>query len=176
LLELGRISEGWRDSQLAVTLLEGIEPDQVVTEAAIKARGILCRALALLLDEPRGAEQAEDWIARATDSAEEALAMVRSSDYRGIWIADLVRYGARIYRVCQPHFLGEFIREWMSPDGPLAGNEALKCEMANELLLARADLERRVRLNPHDTEWVQRAIGTLLSLQLAENELGMSPG
>ncbi len=176
MLELGRIFDGWRDSQMAVSLLEGLEPAEVVTEAGIKARGILCRALALLLDEPRGAEQAVDWIARATDSAEEALAMARESNYRGIWVADLVRYGARIYRICQPHFLGEFIREWTTSDGPLAGNEALKCEMANELLLARADLERRVRQFPHETERVERAITTLLSLQLAEAELAMDPG
>ncbi|MES2657232.1 MAG: tetratricopeptide repeat protein [Verrucomicrobiota bacterium] len=174
LLDTGRTIDGWTDAQMAVTFLEGLEPVPVVTEAAIQARGILCRALALLLDEPRGAGQAEDWIALATDAAEEALALVHSSGYRGVWVADLVRYGARIYRICQPHFLGEFIREWVTADGPLVENSALKCEMANELLLARADLERRVRLNPHETERVQRAIKTLLSLQLAEAELAVS--
>ena len=174
LLEIGRTVDGWHDAQFSVTFLEGLEPVAVVTEAAILARGILCRALALLLDEPRGAEEAEDWIALATDSVEEALALVRSSGYRGIWVADLARYGARIYRICQPHFLGEFLREWLTAGGPLVGNSELKCEMANELLLARVDLERRVRLNPHETDFVQRAIATLLSLQLAEAELAAS--
>lgn len=171
LLGAGRTIDGWRDSHSAVSLLDGLEPVAVITEAAIKARGILCQALALLLDEPRGAEQAEDWIARATDAAEEALALARSSGYRGVWISDLVRYGARIYRICQPHFLGEFVREWVTNDAPLAGDDALRYEMANELLLARADLERRVRLHSHETELVQRAISILLSLKLAENEL-----
>jgi tetratricopeptide (TPR) repeat protein len=174
LLEIGSFIDGWRDAKMAVAYLNGLEPAAVVTDAAIQARGILCRALALLLDEPRGAEQAGDWIAVATDSAEEALALVRSSGYRGVWVADLVRYGARIYRICQPHFLGEFLCEWITADGPLAGNSELKCEMANLLLLARADLERRVRQQPHETEFVQRATATLLSIQLAEAELAAS--
>ncbi len=105
----------------------------------------------------------------------EALALVRTSGYRGGRVPDLACYGARIYRICQPHFLGQFIREWMTADGPLAGNEPLKREMAKELLLARADLERRVRLRPHETEFVTRAISMLVSLQLAEVELAASP-
>jgi hypothetical protein len=171
LLDLGRTVDAWHDSQRAVSLLTGLEPVVPVIEAAIQARGILCRALAQLLDEPRGAEQAEDWIARATDATEEALALARASGYRGVWIADLVRYGARIYRICQPHFLGEFIRECLTVDGPLAENDELKREMARELLLAQADLEKRVQLHAHETEWVERAIQTLRSLQMAESAL-----
>lgn len=171
LLELGRTMDGWRDSQLAMSFLEGLEPVAVVTESAIKARGIHCHALALLLDEPGGADLPGDWIARATDATEEALALVRSSGYRGIWVADLVRYGARIYRICQPHFLGEFIHEWLTADGPLAENDGLKREMSRELLLAKEDLEKRVQLHAHDTEWVERAIQTLRSLQMAESAL-----
>ncbi|NQW99728.1 hypothetical protein HQ447_03650, partial [bacterium] len=171
LLDDSRTIEGWRDSQRAVEILDGLEPAAVVAEAAFRARAILCRALAELLDEPRGAEQAQDWIARATDAAEEALALARASGDRGPWVADLVRYGAHIYRICQPHFLGEFILEWTGAGGPLAGNQALRREMANELLLARAGLESRVRLAPHDTEFVARSIQILLSLQVAENGL-----
>lgn len=171
LLDLGRTIDAWHDSQRAVSFLTGLEPVVPVIEASIQARGILCRALALLLDEPRGAEQAEDWIARATDTTEEALALARASGYRGVWIADLVRYGARIYRICQPHFLGEFIREWLTDDGPLAQNEGLKREMTRELLLAQAELEKRVQLHAHETEWVERAIQTLRSLQMAERTL-----
>lgn len=176
LLESGRTVEGWRDAQCAVTFLVDQDYIPVVAEAAIKARGILCRALALLLDEPRGAGLVDDWIAHATDAVEEALALVRSSGYRGVWVADLVRYGARIYRICQPHFLGEFLREWMADASPFAGTEALRAEMMNELLLARADLERRVMRDPHETELVRTAISTLQSLQLAEKEFATASG
>jgi tetratricopeptide (TPR) repeat protein len=171
LLNHGRTIDGWHDSQLAVEILDGLEPAPAVAEAAVRARAILCRALALLLDEPRGAELAQDWIARATDATEEALALARASGDRGAWVADLVRYGARIYRICQPHFLGEFIREWTGAGAPLAADQSLRREMANELLLARAGLERRVRRDPHDTEFVARSIRILHTLQLAENEL-----
>ncbi len=175
LLDLGRTVGGWTSARIAVDFLGNLEASDTVTEASIKARGILCLALAMLLEEPGGIELAKDWIAQATDSAEEALALVKSSGYRGTWVADLVRYGAKIYRVCQPHFLGEFIREWTTGDGPLAGDETLKREMADELLLAKAELEHRVRLQSHDSEHVGRAMSLLSSLQMAESELAANP-
>lgn len=171
LLDLGRTIGGWRSARIAVDFLKNLEPSATVAEASIKSRGILCHALAMLLDEPNGTDLEQDWIAIATDSTEEALSLVRTTGYRGAWIADLVRYGAKIYRVCQPHFLGEFIREWTTGDGPLAGDRALRQEMANELLLAKADLERRVRLHPHKTDQVERAMKILRSLQFAESGL-----
>ena len=127
--------------------------------------------MAALLDEPGGAGLENDWIAQATDATEEALAIARSTGYRSPWLADLVRYGAEIYRVCQPHFLAGFIREWATGDGPLAGDEALKRQMACELLLAKADSEQRVRTRPHETEFVLREMKTLASLQIAQMEL-----
>lgn len=54
-------------------------------------------------------------------------------------------------------------------------DEDLKREMANELLLATADLERRVRSHPHETEWVEQSIKTLRCLQIAQRELVVSP-
>ncbi|MEO5716603.1 MAG: tetratricopeptide repeat protein [Luteolibacter sp.] len=172
LLEMGSTVGSWQSARLAVDFLK-ISNDLTgpAAEAAIKARGILCRALAMLLNQPDGIALAQDWIARATDSAEEALAISRSSGYRGAWIADLVRYGAKIYRVCQPHFLAEFIREWTTGDGPLSDDGTLKREMAGELLLAQADLERRVRLAPHETKIVSREIKTLSTLQIVQKEL-----
>lgn len=171
LLDLGRSIGGWRSAGTAVDFLKNLDPVGPVAEASIKARGILCHALAMLLDEPGGIELAHDWIATATDSTEEALALIHRSGYRAPWLADFVRYGAKIYRVCQPHFLGEFIREWITGDGPLAADDVLKKEMSRELLFAKAELEHRVRLRPHDTEHVQRAISTLSSLQRAEAAL-----
>jgi len=171
LLELGRPIQAWREARMGVERLRDLEQVEPVKAAAIKARGVLCRALATLLDEPGGTDLAEDWIARATDAAEEALALVRASSYRGAWVADLLRYGARIYRICQPHFLGEYLCEWLAADGLLSGNETLKQEMCHELMLARYDLELRVRQSPHLTDRVEREMATLLSLQVAETAL-----
>lgn len=171
LLDLGRSIGGWQSAVNAVDFLKNLDLVGPVAEASIKARGILCHSLAMLLDEPGGIELAQDWIATATDSTEEALSLIRSSGYRAPWLADFVRYGAKIYRICQPHFLGEFIREWTTGDGPLTDDDVLRKEMSRELLLAKAELEQRVRLRPHDTEHVQRAISTLSSLQRAEAAL-----
>ncbi|MBK1815946.1 hypothetical protein JIN84_09970 [Luteolibacter yonseiensis] len=171
LLDLGRSVGGWSSAGIAVDFLKGLDPTGPVAEASIKARGILCHSLAMLLDEPGGIELAQDWIATATNSAEEALALIRSSGYRAPWLADFVRYGAKIYRTCQPHFLGEFIREWTTGEGPLADDAVLKKEMSRELLLAKAELELRVRARPHESEHVRRAISTLSSLQRAEAAL-----
>lgn len=171
LLEMGSTVAAWRDSRVAVNLLTDLAPAPVVVEAGICARGIRCRALAMLLDESDGSEKEEDWIAAATDSAEEALALVRATGYRGTWVADLIRFGAKIYRICQPHFLGEFLSEWLGPHGPLAADGALRQEMRGEILLAQAELERNVLRASDDTDKVQRAMVTLDSLQRADREL-----
>jgi len=168
LLGAGKAWEGFEDARNAVGILRELQPNEDVAIAGIKARSIECHALALLLDEPGGAERVGDWIAEATDSAEEALKLVRETGLRDAWVSDLVRYGAKIYRVCQPQFLGEFVTEWVGETGPLSGDEALVNEMRNELLLARAEVERKVLLFPHDTGFVEKQIRILKALQGGE--------
>jgi hypothetical protein len=78
--------------------------------------------------------------------------------------ADLVRYGARIYRSCQPQFLAGFIRDWLAQDGPLAGDEALREEMKNVILLARHEAEQRLLVAPHDDAVAAREMRIIRSL------------
>ena len=61
----------------------------------------------------------------------------------------------------------QFIREWTTGGGPFATGVALKREMAHELRLAKAELERRVRQRSDDTNHVRREMTTLATLQLA---------
>jgi tetratricopeptide (TPR) repeat protein len=168
LLENDRAKEGREEARGAVDILRQLEPTAEVAAAGIKARSLECRALAMLLDEPGGAATVGDWIAEATDAVEEALVLVKAAGFRDGWAGDLVRYGARIYRVCQPQFLGEFLAEWLGVDGPLVADELLKREMRNELLLARAEVERKVLLLPQETEFVGKQIRILKSLQAGE--------
>lgn len=170
-LGLGLAEAGWEDARQAVEILRKLETTPEVAVAGIKARSIQCRALAMLLDEPGGVDKVGDWIAEATDSAEEALALVKASGFRDAWVSDLVRYGAKIYRACQPQFLAEFLDEWLMDDGPLAGDQALRGEMKNELLLAVAEVERKVLLLPQNTEFVARQLKVLATLQ--SSSLGM---
>jgi hypothetical protein len=63
----------------------------------------------------------EDWITETTDAAEEGMALARYWRQRGEthlrdMEADLFRFGALIYRMCQPHFLAEFVLECMDPE------------------------------------------------------------
>jgi tetratricopeptide (TPR) repeat protein len=171
LLDTGYAFEGWKDAEMSVERLRHLITTEDIAEVSIKARGILCRALAMVLDDPEAMKQAGDWIAKATDAVEEALALVRSFDYRGTWTDDLVRYGAKIYRICQPQFLSEFLCEWLVGEGPLATNTALKKDMDQELVLAMAELHRRVVSQSHDTEFVHRSMEILGSMQYGQMKI-----
>lgn len=168
---LARMDDGdaagaWQDSCEAVNALT--EDSSPPGDAAVKARVIQCKALAHLLETPDGSDLVGDWIAHATDTVEEALSLVRDHAIESEWTADLIRYGARIYRNCQPHFLGEFIHEWLGAGAPLSKDPALRQDMKTEILLATVRLEQCVRTNPHDTPLVQAAIRILESLQSAD--------
>ncbi len=167
LLGMERVIEGWEEALAGLNGVRELEPATDLAEISITARGVLCHAMALLLDEPRGAELPGEWIATATDLVEEALALVRSSGKPSAWQANLVRYGATIYRVCQPHFLGEFVREW----GILAWEEDLKRDLSWQLAMAKRDLAESLLGRSHDTGTAARAAKILSSLQKAEGEL-----
>ncbi len=171
LMGVGQPINAWSDAAHAVRLLDSLGSRQEISSASIHARGILCQALAHILDPPNGEKLETDWIARATDAAEEVLGLARVTNYQGLWLPDLVRYCARIYRICQPHFLGEFLHETFSRDSHLAKQSDLLREMINELALARSELVVRVLANPHDTELVQRETAILHKIQLAETRL-----
>lgn len=166
LLEAGRVEDGWREAAAGVELLRSLEPgDGLVAQTGVRARGVLCRALALLVEQPGGGERPDDWIAAATDAAEEALAIVKRTATYDPGVSDLVRYGARIYRICQPQFLAEFIREWLAVDGPLANDARLRDEMQGVMQLARAEAEIRLRAAPHDDAVAQRELRILKALE-----------
>lgn len=165
LLELGRVEDACAESGRGVRVLRLLEPGEgLIAEAGIRARAMRCRALAEWLDSPGLQEPDGDWIAAATDAVEEAMAIFRRSGMARDSAADLIRYGARIYRACQPQFLSAFLRECLEADGPLAGDEKLRAEMKNVILLARQDAEQRLLIAPHDDALVQRELRIIRSL------------
>lgn len=91
-------------------------------EMAIQARHLLAHALCVWLDGSRqGPGLAEDWIGDATDAVEDALAIERHWEQQGVrqlrpLACELFQLGLHVYRVCQPHFLAEFIAESMDPE------------------------------------------------------------
>ncbi|MFD2256574.1 hypothetical protein ACFSSA_07800 [Luteolibacter algae] len=171
LLSEGNHIAAWQDASLAVETLRDLETEPEAIPAAIQARGVLCTALAQLLEDPRSAELEQDWIARATDSAEEALILARSVEYQGEWLTGLVRYCAKIYRICQPHFLAEFILETCAPPLFPDMSSSLKNDLLSELALAKSDLILRISGSSHETDFMQTQLKILRSLQFAESEL-----
>ena len=162
LLQADQPIPAWENARAAAEVLHGVN----APSAIIKARSIQCRALAHLLDAPGGLDDIDDWIAEATDAAEEALTLVKATGYLDVWVADLVRYGAKIYRVCQPQFLTEFLSDWLI-DGPLSGDAVLRRDMRHEILLAQAEVEQRVFLASEDTGYVENQTRILKRLQTA---------
>ncbi|MGC4014326.1 MAG: hypothetical protein QM755_07400, partial [Luteolibacter sp.] len=100
LLDLGRSTEGWSDAHAGVAVLRDLEPGEgLIAQAGIRARSVLARALAALIEQEAAApssDETRDWIAEATDITEEALAIVRRTGLAEPTAADLVRYGAKI--------------------------------------------------------------------------------
>lgn len=165
LLRFGKPFEAWKHVKEGLVRLNSLSLTNETAAAGIQGRSIQCHALAMLLDKPSGVEKVGDWIAEATDSAEEALTLVKQTGFRDTWVADLVRYGAHIYRRCQPHFLGEFLIEWLGKDGPLGDDHTLKEEMKVVLWNTLHETARRVLDIPQDTEFVERQTRVVKSLQ-----------
>jgi len=166
LLEVGQVGEACPESDRGVKVLRPLEPGEgLIAEAGIRARAMRCRALAGWLDQPGSKEPEGDWIAAATDAVEEAIAIFKRSGMCRDSVADLVRYGARIYRACQPHFLAEFLRECLAEGGPLAGDAGLRAEMKYVIQLARQEAEQRLLIAPHDDAVVQRELRIIRALE-----------
>jgi len=165
-LDAGEPALAWQDARQGIEALKALEPgDALVSQAGIRARGALCRTLAECLDMRHAPSPLDDWIAQATDAVEEALSIMKRSGLAEPAAADLVRYGARIYRLCQPQFLAAFVREWLATDSPLATNQELATEMAGVLQLARVEAEARLLTAPHDDAVVARELRILKALE-----------
>jgi hypothetical protein len=115
LLDLVRHTDGAAAAREALALSATQERFDVVdADLALKARRTLCDALGRLIVKP-GADQASI-AAEASDLVDDSLALIRDWTGRGEnafgpLAIRLFRYGTQLYRLHQPHFLAEFIRE-----------------------------------------------------------------
>lgn len=101
------------------------QEDLLAGETGLKARYILCQALAELLAAEDAAEGAPDLAAAATDALEEGMRLARHWESRGHagfrpMLGDFFRFGLAAYREHQPQFLPEFVREHLDPERPAA--------------------------------------------------------
>ncbi len=119
--------------------------DVSVAEIAIKARHVLCQAIALLLsDMPLDDETTRAYVGAATDAVDEGLAIARHWEQHGVdrfrsLAYDLVRFGARAYRLYQPQFLSEFVLENLDPaqsSGAYVGSPEMRAAALESLWLS----------------------------------------
>jgi len=115
LLDLARCPEAATTARAALTLATAHKrSDAIDADLALKTRRALCDALGQLLVAP-GADQ-DALATEASDLTDDALALIRHWTGRGeISFQPLAlrffHYGTQLYRLHQPHFLAEFIRE-----------------------------------------------------------------
>jgi hypothetical protein len=151
----------------ALRLVSAFEEREVVlAEVGLKARHVFCRAVAL---------ESMDTL---TDAVEDALQLAAHWAARGetrfrALASDLLRLGARAYRVHQPHFLGEFLLEHVRPGFFTAQS---LCAVEQEIDDAFRETCRRSfhGLNTPRFQGSLRTIGDLrrAKMRLAEIRLG----
>lgn len=129
--------------------------DLLAAEIGLKARHTFCHAVAMLLETPPvDTRRADEWIMRATDKVDEAMALSAiwekkpSSQTFNHLRRELFAYGCRMYLAYQPHFMAEFLLDVLERDQSdeavpedlrVAGLEAL--HLAAEVLRQRGPLD-----------------------------------
>jgi len=110
-------------AEKAVVLLAETESKELAAaEASLKARHILCQALAVRLAAPSNEASAEmDFIGRMTDAAEDALRLAQGWEKSGETCfrplaTQFFHFSVLVYEKHQPHFLAEFLLEHLDPD------------------------------------------------------------
>jgi hypothetical protein len=103
--------------ELALALIAPAEElELLAAEAGLKARHILCRAIASQLTDRESKISLEDLVAAATDAVDDGMRLARNWEARGErrfrdLAGELFRFGARAYQMHQAHFLTEFLLE-----------------------------------------------------------------
>jgi tetratricopeptide (TPR) repeat protein len=125
---LGRWEEAAESARRALAFVRGLEDEhRRAAFAGLRARWILCSlAERGMANHPRAAEAAEAASA-ATDAAEEGLRIAARWDERGAFqpfILEFFRFGTKSYGWRQPHFLAEFIEEFLPLAKPHSAAEA----------------------------------------------------
>jgi hypothetical protein len=141
-------------------------------ELGLKARRVLCETLGQLLFAAGANEVALSALAsEASDAVDTGLALARHWENRGApqfrpLAARLFRFGAQLYQLHQPQFLGEFLLENLDPahsPGALPASEEFHAIAAEILARARRELGRRpvAHLDPAATARLLEISGSL---------------
>jgi hypothetical protein len=153
--------------------------DSAMAEVGLKARHIVCQALAqLVLDKHLSDCAKDELIAQATDAVDSGLVLARQWEQRNIssfrlLARELFHFGARAYQISQPHFLTEFLLENLDPSqsaGAFADDSAMHATALETLWRAFRELQTRdsqMTNTPHFNKFLEK----LHELSLAEERL-----
>jgi tetratricopeptide (TPR) repeat protein len=155
--------------------------DMISSEAGLKARHVLCRAIGGLLAESFADEAAaKELVIEATDAVDDGMKLAREWELRHVTqfralAGELFRFGVRAYQMYQPQFLVEFILEGIDAKGSPGANPNDEMHMEAMRALWRSFREVQKdgfkKLNPEQFEQLLRKLGELSFAEARLNEL-----
>jgi hypothetical protein len=163
----------------ALALIAGLEQQEFsAAETGLKARHILCRAIALQLADHGVTPVSEDLVAAVTDAVEDALKLARSWEARGErrlrgLAEELFRFGAHAYQIHQPHFLAEFLLENLDPRqtaGAFPPDQKLH-SAASEIIASALAAIQREGFRSINTPRFDRFLERIRELRIAQTRL-----
>lgn len=161
-------------------LIAGIEQREFsAAETGLRARHVLCRAIAHQLAAATTAMAREDLVAAATDAADDAMKLARGWEARGERrfrnLADeLFRFGVRAYQTHQPHFLTEFLLENLDPShstDSFPADPKMHQAAAEAIDSACAKIRREI-FGTLNTPRFDRSLQMLCQLRITRTRLG----
>jgi hypothetical protein len=153
--------------------------DAAAAEIGLKARHILCQAIAgRLAENDFSAEAKAEWVAEATDAVDDGLTLAQSWEQRGVTqfrslARELFRFGARVYQIFQPQFLNEFLLEQLDPaqsSGAFAADAGMHAAALESLWRTFREIQRggfKTLNTPQFAELLEKLRG----LRLVEDRL-----
>ena len=148
-------------------------------EIGIKARRNICRAVAALVEaRGPGAAAPREFLNAMTDAADEALALARFWENKGVmqfrpFAIELFGFAANLYLRHQTHFFAEYILDNLDPEqSPDAFRECPEMHgLATRLVADALRHFERDRMITVDTQGVERQIETMQALRHAGQRL-----
>jgi hypothetical protein len=153
--------------------------DLAMAETGLKARHVLCQAVAGLLGEKGQSDFAKDeLLAEATNAVDAGMTLARHWEQSGAGplrplARELFRFGARAYQMYQPHFLNEFLLENLDPaqsSGAFAGDSHMHLAALESLWRSFREIHRdgfKMPATPQFDQFLEK----LGELRLAEERL-----
>jgi hypothetical protein len=163
----------------ALALIAPAEEQEILAaETGLKARHILCRAIASQLANRESKIPPEDLVAAATDAVDDGMKLARNWEARGEHrfrdlAGELFRFGARAYQMHQLHFLTEFLLENLDPShshDAFPADPKMLAAAGEAIVRAVAELQRD-GFQSLNTPSFDRVLKTLRRLRITQTRL-----